>query len=259
MLCLAAACAQDAPKFEVVAIREIPPNAPPTMRDQNSTPVKPGGQFIDPRMGVSSLIYFAYDLRYDFQLSGLPDWAKNRSWSVSAKPAEGFPLLPPAENRERVRLMMRAMLADRFHLRMHSETRQEPVFELVPGKGGIKVKEVDAPKEPEQEGYVNAALGDDGGRMIAEKAGMGRLGLMLAIWLKRPVIDKTGLTGYYSYDITWKAADRADGSRPASSLGADGIALLMSTVQDRIGVQVKKTAGPVEYWVVDHVEAPSGN
>jgi uncharacterized protein (TIGR03435 family) len=73
------------------------------------------------------------------------------------------------------------------------------------------------------------------------------------------VIDKTGLTGYYSYDITWKAADRADGSRPASSLGADGIALLMSTVQDRIGVQVRKTTGPVEYWVVDHVEAPSGN
>jgi uncharacterized protein (TIGR03435 family) len=260
MLCVAgSAGAQDGLKFDVVAIREVSPNAPSIMREQNSTPVKPGGQFIDPRMGLSGLIYFAYDLRYAFQLSGLPSWANGRSWSISAKPAEGFPLLPAAENREQVRKMVRAMLADRFHLQIHSETRQEAVYELVVSKGGIKVKQAEAPKEPEQEGYVNAALSDRDGRMVAEKASMGRLGLMLAIWLKRPVIDKTGLTGYYSYDITWKAPDRADGTRPPESLGADGIALLISTVQDRIGVQMRKTTGPVEYWVVDHVEAPSGN
>ena len=91
MLCVAgSAGAQDGLKFDVVAIREVPPNAPSIMREQNSTPVKPGGQFIDPRMGLSELIYFAYDLRYALQLSGLPNWANGRSWSISAKPAEGF-------------------------------------------------------------------------------------------------------------------------------------------------------------------------
>jgi uncharacterized protein (TIGR03435 family) len=259
MLCVIAAWPQDGPKFEVVAIREIPPNAPPTMREQRYTPVKPGGQFIDPRMGLISLIEFAYGIRNDFQLSGLPDWARSRSWSISAKPAEGFPLLPPAENVEQVRRMMRAMLTDRFHLQLHTETRQEPVFEMVIAKGGVKLKEVDAPETPEKEGLVNMALGDRGGRMIAEKAGMGRLAPVLALWLKRPVIDKTGLKGFYSYDFTWTAPDRADGTRPPESLGADGIALLLSTVQERIGVQVRKTTGPVEYFVVDHAEPPTGN
>src|SRR5438067_9432659 len=106
-----------APKFEVVSIRPVPPNTAPVLRDIDFTPVLPGGQFIDSRTNLLFMIAFAYKVEnLSIQLVGLPNWAKDRSFAVAAKPAQGFPALPRAENYEQVRLMMRAMLEDRFHL-----------------------------------------------------------------------------------------------------------------------------------------------
>jgi uncharacterized protein (TIGR03435 family) len=113
------------PTFDVVSIHAVPPNAPLVMRDQDFTPILPGGRYIDDRTSLDSLICFAYHCRYpDRQLIGLPKWAKSQIFAIAAKPAEDFPRLPPNENREQVRLMLRAMLADRFQLRLHTETRQ---------------------------------------------------------------------------------------------------------------------------------------
>jgi uncharacterized protein (TIGR03435 family) len=61
---------------------------------------------------------------------GLPNWAKNETYAVSAKPPDGFLALPSGENREQVRLMMRAMLADRFHLQVHTEARRERISKI---------------------------------------------------------------------------------------------------------------------------------
>src|SRR5438105_875677 len=86
------------PKFEVVSIRSVPPNAPPVMREQTFTPVMPGGQFVDSRTNLLFMIAFAYNVEDpSIRLVGLPDWAKARAFSVSAKPAPDFPTLPPAE------------------------------------------------------------------------------------------------------------------------------------------------------------------
>ncbi len=150
----------DGPRFEVVSIRPVPPNAPMMNREQDFTAVLPGGQYIDSRTPVSWMISFAYNVKNpSAQLLGLPKWAQEQPFSVSAKPSQGFPLLPPAENREQVRLMLRAMLADRFHLKVHPETRQERVLDLEVAKGGIKIKEVDPPVPPAKEGLVGAAMG----------------------------------------------------------------------------------------------------
>ena len=108
------------PRFEVVSIHPIAPNEPPLVRDQNFTPILPGGQYADSRAGLLFMITF-YDVKNpSTQLIGLPNWARNQTFSVSAKPPQGFPTLPPDENREQVRLMMRTMLTDRFHLRLHN-------------------------------------------------------------------------------------------------------------------------------------------
>lgn len=162
------------PRFDVVSIREVPPNTPPSLRSQDFTAVLPGGQFIDPRTPLSHMIVFAYGVKSYLQLAGLPGWADAKSFSVAAKPAESFPVLSPDENREQVRLMMRAMLAERFHLKLHTETRQERVMKLETAKGAIKVQEVEAPVPPAKEGPVNAALGDRGGRIIGKKVDHGR-------------------------------------------------------------------------------------
>jgi uncharacterized protein (TIGR03435 family) len=246
------------PRFEVVSIRLVPPNTPPTMRSQDFTPVLPGGQYINSRASLPEMISFAYRVQNYAQLVGVPNWAKNQSYSVAAKPAEGFPALPLAENRDRVRLMMQAMLADRFQLQIHTETRQEPILNLVIGNGGIKMKEADPPVPPDSEGHVNAAVGDTGGRMIGRKATTAGLAIALAIFLKRPVVDQTGLKGYYDFDVRWNA-DAPPGQPPAPGLGTEGEALLISNLQSQFGLRLMKGSGPVRYWVVDHVESPTDN
>jgi uncharacterized protein (TIGR03435 family) len=248
------------PKFDVVSIRPVPPNAPPMMREQTFTPVIPGGQFVDSRTNLLSMIAFAYDVEDpSIRLVGLPDWAKTRAFSVSAKPASDFPTLPLAENREQVRLMLRAMLEDRFHLQLRIETRQERMYNLVVAKSGFKFKEVDPPMLPEIEGPVNAAMGDNGGRIIGKKSTMSGMAKMLVIFLKRPVIDQTGLKGYYDFDAKWRAPESPDGQPPAQTFGAAAGGLLISTLQDQFGLRVTNGAGPVKYWVVDHVEPPTEN
>lgn len=247
------------PKFEVVAIRLVPPNADPIVRSQDFTAILPGGQFVDSRTALLFMIAFAYDVKNPSkQLVGLPNWANNTSFSVAAKPAPDSPSLPPAENYEQVRLMMRSMLEERFHLRMHTETRVEQVLNLKVAKGGMKIPEVDPPVPPAKEGHVNAAMSDRGGRMIGSKATMKGLASALAIFLKQTTIDQTGLPGYYDFNLRWTAPEAAGGQGPGG-LGSEGIGLLISTLRNQFGLQLEKSTGAVEYWVVDRIELPTEN
>jgi len=250
-----AADAQPTPRFDVVSIHPVPPNAPMIVREIGYTSVHPGGQYIDPSVSLSSLIAFAYRIPAYFQLTGLPDWAKRQEYSVSAKPSPDFPALPPAGNTEQVRLMMRALLADRFHLKLHTETREEPVYQLELAKGGLKIKEVAAPEPPAGETPVGFAYSNSSGRIIGKKSTITGVAKAIEPHLKRPIIDRTGLTGYYDFDISWRALDQS--SEPGA--GADGLALVISTLQDRLGLRLTKATGPVQYWIVDHVETPGEN
>jgi uncharacterized protein (TIGR03435 family) len=249
-----------APRFDLVSIRVVPPNADLVMRDQNFTPILPGGRYIDSRTALVSMIAFAYNVRNpDIQLVGLPNWAKKQVYAVAAKPADSFPSLPRHENEEQVRLMMRAMLADRFHLQLHTENRRAPVLNLVIAKGGIKIKAVSPPVPPEKEGHVNAAVGDRSGRMIATKATMAGLASALTLFLKEPVIDETGLKNYYDFDFYWTAPEVPGGKSHEPGLGTEGLGLLISNLQEQFGLRLVKSIGPVEFWIVDHLEQPTGN
>ena len=211
-----AARAQAPRKFELISIRQVPPNAPPMMRDQNFTPFQPGGRSIEPRTNLFFLISEAYRVKYpDSRLLGLPDW-KGSAYSISARAADDYPQLSPADDQEQVRLMLRELLADRFKLRLHTETRQETVLRMTVDKGALHIKEVAAPVPPEHEGNVNIALGDSGGRMIGQKATMAGLARVAGLFLRQDVIDDTGLSGYYDFDIRWTATQAAGAPPPRS-------------------------------------------
>jgi uncharacterized protein (TIGR03435 family) len=203
------------------------------------------------------MIAFAYHIEVpSIHLLGLPNWAMNTGYDVAAKPAEGFPALDQAENYEQVRIMMRAMLADRFQLQLHRETRQERVASLEVAQGGIKIKEVDPPVPPEKEGFVNAAMGDDGGRIIGRKSTMAGFATMLSLFLKRQVIDRTGSKAYYDFDVKW-SVPATDG--PRSEFGAEGISALISNLRAQFGLRLTNAEGAVEYWVVDSLKPPASN
>jgi uncharacterized protein (TIGR03435 family) len=120
-------------------------------------------------------------------------------------------------------------------------------------------KEVDAPVPPAKEGPVNAAVGDRSGRMIGNEATMAGLASALTLFLKRPVVDQTGLKGYYNFDVHWSSPAGPGEQPPSPGLGTEGEGLLISNLQSQFGLRITKLAGPVEYWVVDHVEPPTEN
>ena len=253
----AQAPATSPPRFDVVSIRVLPPDAPITIVDPDFTPVLPGGRFRNPHVTVMSLIAFAHGVRHpDSRLLGLPAWRTTR-YAITATAGDDFPALTAEDNREQVRLMMRAMLADRFRLRLHEETRQQAVLTMSVGKGGLRLQAVPAPVPPEQEGRVNLALGDDGGRMIAKKATMAGLARAFGVLARQEVLDETGVTGYYDFDLKWSAPPAANEPPAGARLGPAGHALFMTTLKDEFGLEFSGTRGPVQYWIVDHIEPPA--
>jgi len=251
--------AQSEPRFEVVSIRAVPPDAPSLLRPMDFSSVLPGGRFIDSRTVLYSLIIFAYDVRDpDKTLEGVPRWAREQPFSVAAQPGEGFPELPPAQNREAVRLMVRAMLAERFQLKIHPETREGRILRLEVEPGGLRLKEVEAPAPPAKPGLVGAAMSDRSGRIVGRKSTMAGLAVALSVFAAHPVQDQTGLRGYYDLDLRWSNPDAEEGA-VAQGLGSAGLGLLISNLQSQLGLRLKSARGPIQYWVVDRVERPTEN
>ena len=154
--------------------------------------------------------------------------------------------------------MLRNLLTDRFKLTFHREPREFSIYQLELSKGGSKLKETAAPKDPPTVGpgvvYPQRIV------LPGRNATMGDLASLLqrAI-LDRPVVDKTGLSGHYDFDLEW-APDETQfgGDVPSASADAPS-APLFSAIQQQLGLRLIATRGPVDALIVDKVERPSEN
>jgi uncharacterized protein (TIGR03435 family) len=247
---------QSGPTFELISIRPVETNGKPILIDPAYEPVQPGGQYVHPHTALLFLVAYAYDVKDPGRrLVGLPKWG-GQPYSVAAKAGSDFSKLPPRENAEQVKLMVRNMLRDRFKLQLHTETRKEDVLIMTVDKGGLRMKEVAAPVPPERPGRFNAAMSDSGGRLIAQKGTMRDLAQSATIFLKQEVVDQTGLTGYYDADIRWTAPG---GAAPTAGLGPEGINLFLTELREQFGLRFTKGSALLEYWIIDHVEPPTEN
>jgi uncharacterized protein (TIGR03435 family) len=217
------------------------------------------GEHVD----LYGLVAFAYGLKTDgYQLSGGPAWARHGVLSdvsgadsvlyqVTAKAADG----PPPAIRQ-FRLMLQALLADRFQLRIHHASRDLPVFNLVVAKDGPKFK------ENFSDAKVSMAMRDGGlFRIRAVHAPIRNLVEELSNpnhGTGRPVFDKTGLTGFYDFEIEWApnylAAAGPDGSAPDATGPS-----VFAALQERLGLKLEPGTAPLDTVVIDHAEKPSGN
>ena len=146
------------------------------------------------------------------------------------------------------------VLTDRFNLQVHKEARQERIYNLELASDGFKFKPVDP---PEIHGQVNAAMGNDGGHVIAKKGTLQDLANTISVLLRRAVTDRTGLQGYYDFNISWSSPETDEPIAPG--FGTQAEALLMAALREKFGLRLTPGTGPVEYVVVDHVEPPSQN
>lgn len=212
-------------------------------------------------MTLTVLIMSAFDTREDL-ISGLPAWAQKDHLDLSAKITDADPEALKKLSPQQHRVMIAEILADRFHLKIHPETKQLPVYELVVAKDGSKLKPNAAvyeknpavkPKEGMAPGGYFTKSGEFTGTAIPLSSFVGNL----ASNLQRNVIDKTGLTANYDIHLKW-TPDRAASAGPDSAQ-PDPAPPLFTALQEQLGLKLIPAKGPVQTWVVDHVDHPTEN
>lgn len=216
------------PQFEVASIkRSAPGSRGPTI--YNPTPKR----FAITSITTKGLIAYAYDVR-DFQISGVPGWAGSEEYDIVAKPQGD------ASN-ERILAMARGLLAERFSLTLHHESKEMPVLTLVVAKGGPRLQPSVGTGGPEVRGGR--------GRLVARKVTMGLLAAQLAgRVLDRAVLDGTGIAGEFDVNLEWTPDESPD---PGPSI--------FTALQEQLGLKLESQKGVVDVLVVDHVERPSAN
>jgi uncharacterized protein (TIGR03435 family) len=224
------------------------------------------------KMTLKDLVILAYRV-HDFELTGGPGWINSERYDIDAK-AEPH----AAANQEFVALQRRrlqTLLRDRFHLTIHRETRELPIYQLIVAKGGPKLRPVNciervtgdtaiAPgKKPED--YCGGLGGSmASGRLDSRGAPMGFFASVLSNMLRRTVVDRTGLAGNYAIHLTFTpeppAVPPSDPSHPPTGVAVpDAGPSIFSAIQEQFGLKLEAAKGPVEVLVIDHVERPSEN
>jgi uncharacterized protein (TIGR03435 family) len=246
--------------------------------------VQPGGRLVVNGATLQALIAYAYAVR-NFQIIGGPNWMTTDRWDIEARAEEGTvaPLTgPPDPNRPSpVGIRLQSLLEDRFHLKLHSDTRELPVFELSQAKGGSKLKLSDdqtplkppepgsGPRPPQAgapmpRGSMSMMLG--GGELEARAMPVTTLASSLAQIVGRTVIDKTELQGLYDFKLKWTPeVGQTIGPPGPPPPGVVPPAVdpsgpsLVTALQDQLGLKLDSTKGPVQVLVIDAVQKPTEN
>jgi uncharacterized protein (TIGR03435 family) len=270
-----------APVFEVVSIkRNTNANAPVSI----STPP---GRYIATGVPLRLLINSAYRLAPD-QYLGLPNWSESDRFDVSAK-------APDSARPDELQKMLQSLLAERFKLVAHMETRDAPIYALVMARDDrrlgpqlkkstmdcgpiLAARQADArargpapvrvpvlvPGERPVCGIRSARRQTPGGATLAGySAGnitIARLAEQLRGELRRLVVDRSGLTGEFDFDLQYAPARELPNAPPPGATpvaASDEGPSLVTALQEQLGLKLESTRGPVEYLVIERVEKPT--
>ena len=219
------------PAFEVATVRPSGPQSPPL-----SIQRLPGGRLVTSNTPLTMLIQWAYQLD-EGRLLGAPAGFNSLRFDVVAKAPEQEPAAG------RMQLMMRALLAERFKLVVHHETRELVAYTLVNEPGGPKVRAVtiDEPTDP------NPFRMADSGTLTGTRVTAEMLVNVLSNQLGRPVQNMTGLVGRFDFTLRWTpdtvAAPNAT-DRPS----------LFTAIREQLGFRLDARRMPTDVIVIDHVE-----
>jgi len=206
-------------------------------------------------MSLEWLITWAYDIRTD-RLDGKPAWLDSVKYDIVANaPPESLNIHRQPGEVSQFQLMMQTLLAERFHLAFHRETRNLPIYALVVAKGGLKVKLTEASGDRGLNPFSMPA----GGRLAGTGVTAEMLANVLSGQIGRTVRDQTGLTGIFDFKLAWDpgmwdAAEMGDDAAPPRPASAGGDVSLFTALQSQLGFRLEGQKGPVEVLVIDHVE-----
>ncbi len=197
-----------------------------------------------------ALVENAFGIREGL-ISGISGWADSARYDLKAKIVDpDIPALKKLSDKQR-QAMLAQVLTDRFHLKVHKETKTLPVYDLVVLKSGPKFKE-------STQSVDHGGMNVNNSELTGTAVSLSALVYMLSGHLNRTVIDKTNLTGKYDLHLTW-APDRPAMAGSDAGQPDDAGPSLFSALQDQLGLKLDPAKGPVITLVVDHIDPPSPN
>jgi uncharacterized protein (TIGR03435 family) len=184
--------ASEPPAFEVASIKPSPPEDPNHI--SSNIRRSEGGRLTANNVGLKALIAIAYQVR-DFQISGGPDWIETARFDISAVPNRKIDFTNPLT--DPMPRMLQMLLEERFQLKLRRETKEMPVYALLIAKNGLKLEEA------KDANGVNWGFHQGPEGITATNARMADFVNVLARQLDRQVIDKTELTGFFNFTLTF--------------------------------------------------------
>ena len=240
----------------------------------------PPGRFSATNITFRMLLRSAYNLP-DFRMIGGPSWMETDRFDVEATAGQTSGPGSAAESR----LMQQALLADRFKLRAHMETRDQPIYLLTivrrDGKLGDRIKLAGneclpitppagfpPPPPPPPGGAPRdgpgcpSLFGTGNGAISGRKLSIDRLASTLSPSVNRVIVDRTNLSGLYDLDLRWVpdlVPNAAGPGVPPPPVGDPNAPPLFTALQEQLGLKLDSSRGPVDVLVIDGVEKPSAD
>jgi uncharacterized protein (TIGR03435 family) len=239
--------------FKVASVKPTPDDTPWYYR------LNAGGRTVLRGYRLRDLILLAWQTE-NFRVIGTSGWMDSERFNIEA-------IGDPESDLDETRLMVRSLLADRFRLRLHRDTRESPVYALIPVKKGSQLQpssgagecvpyDGSASAPPADSTLPSCSFrshmrhSDDGSQLMVIEAaavGMTMITKVLGTLSGRHVVDETGLTGSFAFKLEYASGDDASGPS------------LFSAVQDQLGLKLESRKAPVEFFVVDSATHPSPN
>lgn len=269
------------PEFDAASIKPNIEGGPRRYQGERSP-----GTFIGENVTLENLIQTAYATRtwvqnvnvpdQGFRIFGAPDWMSSDCYDVIAKwnpsVATGSQTMSSiGKSQARVRLMLQALLAQRFQLKLHHETRDLPIYELTVARSGTRLKQGacapldpnNLPQRPTNDFCGTSRLGRVGVDWTLDGKGMSMADLAGALSFllnSRPVIDNTGFTGTFDAHLRWTpGAGEFGAPNGITPAGEENSGSIFDILPQQLGLELKPGKGPVDVLVIDHVERPSAN
>jgi len=234
---LAASSLASAQEFEVVSIK---PNHSGSNGSQSHTD---SGRLTAINWTLTRMIQRAYDLP-EYRVDG-PEWIRTERFDVSAKFPEALPK-DPQQSIQVFHAMMQKMLADRFHVVLHREQRTMAVYALVVGKKGIKFRQV-----PDTDSHSSNS---ENRQYEGKGIPIATFATFLSQRMDLPVLDFTGLQGFYDLKLQWTAESRAPlNPKPEAADNPVGLTI-EDAVEEQLGLRLEHRKAPVEVLVVDRAD-----
>jgi uncharacterized protein (TIGR03435 family) len=223
------------PAFEVASVKLTKHGRTADGWSESSIDNPTPGNFVATNASLDECVRWAYSIK-EYQIAG-PEWLKSdaASYDIVAK----APLTTP---RSEIRRMLQTLLADRFKLALHRETRMLPVYHLAVAKGGSKLGAAG--------GGARNSTSSSGGTLEVKGTTMAIFAEALSRETGRPVFDKTGIAGAFDFRLEYAPENSVNSGRPS----------LFTVLQEQLGLKLEALKGPVEVLVIDHAERlPTAN